>query len=82
MAPGDGVSAAAAAVRTLRVAAQYIQHRKDRDAPKHVAHEPLLEAAKHLDREPVIVVDTGRAAGAVHPMMNEVRVSMNSSDSS
>jgi hypothetical protein len=31
VAPGDGVSAAEAAVRTLHVAAQYIQYRKERE---------------------------------------------------
>lgn len=78
MAPGNGVSAAAAAVRTLKVAAQYIQHRKDREAPKEVLQEQLVQPAKHLDREPV---DEGRrVAGAVQPMMNELRVSINSTD--
>ena len=36
VAPDDGASAAAAASRTLRVAAQYIQYRKDREASQPV----------------------------------------------
>lgn len=78
VAPGNGVSAAAAAVRTLKVASQYIQYRKDREAPTSVLQEQLLQPAKHLDRDPV---DTGgRVAGAVQPMMNKLIVSMNSAD--
>jgi hypothetical protein len=41
VAPEDGVSAAAVAVRTLRVASNYIQHRKDREAPPKVDEEKL-----------------------------------------
>eukprot|EP00892_Ulva_mutabilis_P007993 jgi/Ulvmu1/5566/UM023_0103.1 len=82
VAAGDGVSAAAAAVRTLKVAAQYIQHRKDREAPKPVVHEPLIQPPKHMDREPVGLAKGATAAGAVHPMMSHMRVGMNSTDSS
>lgn len=78
VAPGNGVSAAAAAVRTLRVAAQYIQYRKDRQAPKHVLQEQLVQPDKHLDREPV--AGGHRAAGAIQPTMNELRVSMKNAD--
>jgi hypothetical protein len=55
VAPGDGVSAASAAARTLHVAAQYIQHRKDRETATTVQQEPLQEVDedKHLDRQPV-----------------------------
>jgi hypothetical protein len=55
VAPGDGASAAAAAARTLHVAKQYIQHRKDREAPAHMEEEPLgIESDdRHLDRQPL-----------------------------
>jgi hypothetical protein len=41
VAADDGVGAAAVAARTLRVAAQYIQYRKDREAPQRVHSERL-----------------------------------------
>jgi hypothetical protein len=42
VAPGDGVSAAEAAVRTLRVAAQYIQYRKDQEQQRSPQREEEL----------------------------------------
>ena len=60
-APGDGVSAANAAARTLHVAKQYIQHRKGReeDNPaENTVEEPMLTSEEYLDRQPVPLSDT------------------------
>lgn len=81
VAPGDGVSAAAAAVRTLHVAAQYIQHRKDREAPKQVLQEKLIHQAKHLDlleHEPVRNDSYvhGQGQAPLQPIADRLRVSL------
>lgn len=54
MAPDDGVAAAAAASRTLRVAAQYIQYRKEREDP---TYNTTLAADEFSDESDSPIVD-------------------------
>lgn len=54
MAPDDGVAAAAAAARTLRVAAQYIQYRKEREDP---AYNTTLAADEFSGESDISAID-------------------------